>query len=149
VNNSNEPGYDVPHSGSEISLRDVLAGVCPYGGTAIGSSLREGVELIRNPSTDNPDGRSRTFAAKTIVVLTDGDNTVGDDPVDVARDELANEDVIVHTITFTPGVSQNGRRAMADVSEFGRGKHYHTDSGSALSRIFEEIANNLPTILTQ
>ena len=149
VNNSNEPGYDIPHPGSDISLRDVLAGVCPYGGTAIGSSLREGVELIRNPSTDNPDGRSRTFAAKTIVVLTDGNNTVGDNPVNVARDELATEDVIVHTITFTPGVSQAGRDAMSDVAEFGRGQHYHTDSGESLSAIFEEIANNLPTILTQ
>ena len=82
-------------------------------------------------------------------MLTDGDNTVGDDPVGVARDELANEDVIVHTITFTPGVSQAGRNAMGAVAEFGRGTHYHTDSGAALATIFEEIANNLPTIITQ
>lgn len=149
VNNSNEPGYDQPYSGTSLSLRDILPTICPYGGTAIGNSLREGVTLIRNPSTANPDGRSRPFAAKTIVVLTDGDNTVGDDPVGVARDELANEDVIVHTITFTPGVSQAGRNAMDDVAESGRGNHYHTDSGAGLSTIFEEIANNLPTIITQ
>lgn len=149
VNDSNDPGYDVPHPGSSISIRDVLPTICPYGGTAIGSSLREGVELIRNASEDNPDARSRPFAAKTIVVLTDGNNTVGDNPVNVARDELATEDVIVHTITFTPGVSDAGKEAMADVAEFGRGRHYHTDSGAALARIFEEIANNLPTILTQ
>ena len=71
------------------------------------------------------------------------------DPVDVARDELANEDIIVHTITFTPGVSQAGKDAMGDVAEYGKGKHYHTDTGAGLSKIFEEIANNLPTIITQ
>lgn len=149
VNNSNEPGYDEPHPGSSLSLRDILPTICPYGGTAIGDSLREGLYLIRSASSSDPSARARPFAAKTLVVLTDGDNTVGDNPVSVARDELANEDVIVHTITFTPGVSQNGRQAMGDVAEFGKGKHYHTNSGTGLSTIFEEIANNLPTILTQ
>jgi Flp pilus assembly protein TadG len=149
VNNSSEPGYDEPYQGSSLSLRDILPTICPYGGTAIGNSLREGLHLIRSASSGDPDARARAFAARTLVVLTDGDNTVGSNPVTVARDELANEDIIVHTITFTPGVSQNGRKAMGDVAEFGKGKHYHTNSGTGLATIFEEIANNLPTILTQ
>ena len=149
VNDSSEPGYDQPHPGSSLSLRDILPTICPYGGTAIGDSLREGLHLIRSSSSGDPDARARSFAARTLVVLTDGDNTVGDNPVNVARDELANEDIIVHTITFTPGVSQAGRDAMGDVSEHGKGKHYHTNSGTGLATIFEEIANNLPTILTQ
>ncbi len=143
VNNSNDPGYAQPHSGSSLSLREILGTICPHGSTAIGDSLREAVLVVRNPN------RARTFAAKTIVVLTDGDNTFGDDPVTVAQQELANEDVLVHTITFTPGVSTAGRTAMSSVAGFGKGRHYHTDSGGELSRIFEEIANNLPTILTE
>ena len=149
VNDSNEPGYAVPHQGSTLSLRDVLGEVVPFDGTAIGDSLRESVNIIRNPGSGNPSGRARPFAAKTIVILTDGDNTVGDNPVTVAQQEIANEDVLVHTITFTPGVSATGKAAMLKVAEFGKGKHYHTDSGDQLSTIFEEIANNLPTILTQ
>jgi Flp pilus assembly protein TadG len=149
VNNSNEPGYDVPYSGSSISIRDILPTICPYGGTAIGDSMREGAYIIRNMSDDDPQARARAFAAKTLVVLTDGDNTVGDSPVDVARDELADMDLIVHTITFTPGVSSTGKADMGSVATYGKGKHYHTDSGAALSVIFEQIANNLPTILTQ
>ncbi|QEG23162.1 pilus assembly protein TadG-related protein [Mariniblastus fucicola] len=149
VNDSSEPGYDVPYEGSTISIRDVLPTICPYAGTAIGDSMREGAWLIRNMTVDDTDARARAFAAKTIVVLTDGDSNTGDDPVDVAREELAHQDVIVHTITFTPGVSANGKSKMADVAMYGRGKHYHTDSGAGLSKIFEEIANNLPTILTQ
>ncbi len=149
VNDSSEPGYNVPYEGSTISIREVLPTICPYAGTAIGDAMREGAYLIRNMTDDDPNARARAFAAKTIVVLTDGDSNTGDDPVDVARDELANQDVIVHTITFTPGVSANGKSKMASVAEYGRGKHYHTDSGAGLSKIFEEIANNLPTILTQ
>ena len=149
VNDSSEPGYDEPYPGTEISHRGILPTICPYGNTAIGDSLREAVYIIRDATSDDSSARARPFAAKTIVVLTDGDNTVGDDPVDVARDELSTEDVIVHTITFTPGVSNAGKTAMGKVAEFGKGKHYHTDSGEALATIFEEIANNLPTILTQ
>lgn len=149
VNNSSEPGYDVPHPGSTVSIREILPTICPFNGTAIGDAMREGAYLIRNMSSDDPNARARAFAAKTIVVLTDGDSNTGDDPVDVARDELADQDVTVHTITFTPGVSTNGKAKMASVAEYGKGKHYHTDNGAALSKIFEEIANNLPTILTQ
>ncbi len=151
VNNSNEPGYAEPYGSSTLSLRDVLGTICPYGGTAIGDSLRTSVPIIRS-SNENAGGssdRARPFAAKTIVVLTDGDNTVGDNPVTVAQQEIANEDVLVHTITFTPGVSNAGRTAMQEVAAFGKGRHYHTDSGDELARIFEQIANNLPTILTQ
>ena len=149
VNNSSEPGYNVPHSGSSISIREILPTICPYGGTAIGDAMSEGAYIIRNVTTDDSNARARSFAAKTIVVLTDGDSNRGSNPVDVARDELANLDLVVHTITFTPGVSTAGKAAMGDVATYGRGKHYHTDSGAALSIIFEEIANNLPTILTQ
>ncbi len=149
VNTGNEPGYNVPHDGSSVSIREILPTICPYGGTAIGDSMREAAHIIRNVSEGDLDARARAFAAKTIVVLTDGANTVGDDPVDVARDEFANSDLIVHTITFTPGVSEKGKTAMASVAKHGKGKHYHTDNGAALAKIFEEIANNLPTILTQ
>jgi len=149
VNNSNEQGYAEPYAGSSLSLRDILGTICPYGGTAIGDSLRDAVFTIRTPTTGDSSARARPFAAKTIVVLTDGQNTVGSNPVTVAREEIANDDVLVHTITFTPGVTDEGKVAMQEVATFGKGRYYHTDSGEELARIFEEIANNLPTILTQ
>ena len=149
VNNSNDPGYDAPYGDSTISLRGILPTICPYAGTAIGDSMREGAYLIRSRTEGDTQARARAFAAKTVVILTDGDNTVGDDPETVARDELASKDLIVHTITFTRGVSEAGKAKMTKVAELCRGKHYHTDSGDGLAKIFEEIANNLPTILTQ
>ncbi len=37
---------------------------------------------------------------------------------------------------------------MQAVANIGGGKHYHADEGNALIEIFEQIANNLPTIIT-
>jgi hypothetical protein len=49
-------------------------------------------------------------------------------------------------VTFGEGADQN---LMQDVAEIGGGKHYHAATGAELVAIFEEIANNLPTILTK
>jgi hypothetical protein len=38
---------------------------------------------------------------------------------------------------------------MQDVAETGGGKHYHAATGEELVSIFQEIANNLPTILVE
>jgi hypothetical protein len=38
---------------------------------------------------------------------------------------------------------------MINVAAIGGGNHYHSDTGDDLVPIFREIANNLPTILTQ
>jgi Ca-activated chloride channel family protein len=38
---------------------------------------------------------------------------------------------------------------MKSVADIGGGKHYHAATGAELVAIFEEIANNLPTIFTQ
>ena len=89
---------------------------------------------------------ARPFAAKTIVILTDGINNGWPDAVDVTRDLVQQYNVTIHTVTFTTGAYQ---RDMQDVARIGGGKHYHADTGNELVEIFEEIANNLPTILSE
>jgi hypothetical protein len=54
--------------------------------------------------------------------------------------------VTIHTVTFGAGADQD---AMQSVAEAGYGRHYHAEDGDELVEIFEEIANNLPTILTE
>ena len=49
-------------------------------------------------------------------------------------------------MTFGEGADEE---LMEEVALIGGGKHYHAASGAELVAIFEEIANNLPTILTQ
>ncbi len=122
-------------------LRDEVHGIKPFGGTAIGEGMRIGLPPIINGAT------ARRFAAKTIVVLTDGSNNPGTlDPVTEVRRIRGLNNVTIHTVTFTAGADQS---AMQDVAKYGGGRHYHADDGYVLVEIFEEIANNLPTILTE
>ncbi len=112
----------------------------PYGGTAIGDGMTTGLPPIVNGNAARP------FAAKTIVVLTDGISNSGQDPDEAVADIMESNEVTIHTVTFTPGADKD---AMSSVAQAGHGRHYHADDGSALIAIFEEIANNLPTILTE
>ncbi len=134
-------------------LHNVVNQIMPYGATAIGKGLKEGFPLILEDSdgvydpfaTNPPD--PRPFAAKTIAVLTDGQNNKWPDPVDATRDALeSHPTVTVHTVTFSEGAEQ---QKMRDVAAVGGGRHYHANDGDELVEIFDEIANNLPTILTE
>jgi Flp pilus assembly protein TadG len=122
------------------SIRTEVSSVTPYGGTAIGDGMTTGLPPIVNGSAARP------FAAKTIVVLTDGENNSGEDPEEAVESIVAGNAVTIHTVTFSYGADQD---AMEKVAIAGHGRHYHANDGSALVHIFEEIANNLPTILTE
>ena len=121
-------------------VRNIVSQQYPNGATAIGDGMRKGFP----PIVSGPN--ARPFAAKTIVVLTDGNNNRSPDPLNVVRDIVASHNVTIHTVTFTSGANQS---AMRQVAQLGGGRHYHADSGDELVDIFEEIANNLPTILTE
>ncbi len=121
-------------------IRNRVNNINPSGATAIGKGLQTGLPPIIN----GPN--ARTFAAKTIVVLTDGINNRNPDPEDAVRGIVLGNNVTIHTVTFTPGADQT---AMKEVARLGGGRHYHANDGGTLVEIFEEIANNLPTILTE
>jgi len=128
-----QPVYD--------DLRDKVYEISPFGGTAIGEGMRIGLPPIIEGA------KARIFAAKTIVILTDGSNNPGTlDPVAEVIRIRGTNNVTIHTVTFTPGADQD---AMKEVARYGGGRHYHANDGNVLIEIFEEIANNLPTILTQ
>ena len=92
------------------------------------------------------DARARPFAAKTMVVMTDGVQNQTPWAEDIAEALVANNLLTIHTVTFGTGANQQDMR---EVAAIGGGKHYHAATGADLVRIFEEIANNLPTILTE
>lgn len=89
---------------------------------------------------------ARPFAAKTIVVLTDGEKNASEDPSDAVSEIISQPLVTIHTLTYSKGADQDAMRAVA---EAGFGRHYYADDGSELIEIFEELANYLPTILTE
>lgn len=120
-------------------IRTFVGGVRPAGWTAIGQGMQEGLPSL------TASGFARPYAAKTIVILTDGENNQMPDPVDVATNIIGSTNTTIHTVTFSHGANQDD---MADVAEIGHGKHYHANETHELIEIFEEIANNLPTIIT-
>lgn len=110
------------------------------GMTAIGRGLQDGIAGIT-------DARyARTNAARTIVVMTDGHHNRGIDPEIVAQQAREDYGITVHTVTFSSGAD---RRHMRRVAAKGGGKHWHADDQAQLVSVFEEIANNLPTLITE
>ena len=132
--------FDIPLTKNYDEIHDAIEDISPFGGTAIGTGMETGLPPIISGAN------SRTFAAKTIVVLTDGDNNNGRNPADVVRDIRLGTNVTIHTVTFTEGAVQG---PMMEVARLGGGRHYHAENGDLLIDTFEEIANNLPTVLTQ
>ncbi len=112
----------------------------PTGNTAIGLGMQTGLPALYEA------GLGRPFAAKTLIVMTDGIHNTGIDPVQVARDLVAQYNITIHTITFSAGADQARMKAVARI---GGGSHYHASNGAELIEVFEDIANNLPTVVTQ
>jgi Mg-chelatase subunit ChlD len=120
-------------------IRETVDGLNTGGSTAIGRGMNEGIQALIHAA-------ARPYASKTMVVMTDGMHNSGISPVDVAISLMSAYNLTIHTVTFGEGADQD---LMEDVAAIGGGKHYHAATGTELVAIFEEIANNLPTILTK
>jgi Ca-activated chloride channel family protein len=112
----------------------------PSGMTAIGSGMDTSLPSLFDSTSARP------LAAKTMIVMTDGMHNTGTDPVTIATQIVAQYNVTIHSVTFSPGADQD---RMEEVAEIGGGQHYHAENGEELIEVFETIANNLPTILTK
>ena len=88
---------------------------------------------------------ARDFAAKVIIVMTDGRVTVGSSPASLAS-TLASEGVMVITVTFSDEADQS---LMQDVADRGNGFHLHANNSNDLQSVFERIARELPSLLTE
>jgi len=108
------------------------------GATNISAGLDAGVVALTNPDTTRP------FAAKTMVLFTDGHATHGR-PLSDAANDAANKDITIHTVTFGDGANQTD---MLTVAEITGGNHYHAPDAQTLREIFREIALTLPIVFT-
>jgi len=111
----------------------------PSGRTAIGLGLRDGLDSVLN------DANARSYALKSIVVMTDGKHNKGIDPELVAL-EAENARVSIYSVTFSAGAE---KERMKKVAQNGKGKHVHADSASALKEAFEDIAEQLSVVLIE
>ena len=107
------------------------------GATNIEAGINRGIQALTNPSLARP------YAAKTMVLMSDGHYTQGQAPRLVAP-AAAGQDILIHTISFGEA-DQEEMQAIADATG---GNHYHAPDAQTLQDIFEEIALTLPVVFT-
>ncbi len=130
-------------------------------GTAIGSAVQSAVEAIKADTTQNgatttttaPDSTS-TAPAATIVLLSDGETTVGV-PNDTAAQQAADAGIPVNTIAFgtdagtvrTPdGQDVNvpvNRAALARIAQQTGGQGLSAESASELDSVFNKLGHDV------
>ena len=106
------------------------------GATNIGAGILKGIEVLTSSS-------ARPYAAKTMVLMSDGHYTVGTQPSLIAP-QAAAEDILIHTISF----GEADQDEMAAIADATGGNHYHAPDAATLQDIFEEIALTLPVVFT-
>ena len=120
------------------SAMDVYTQNYNSGATNIEAGIIQGVNSFATPT-------AKPWAAKVIILLTDGIVNAGGDPV-VAAQNAANQKITIFTISFALEADQ---ALMQDIATVGQGKHYHASTGGSLATVFQDIARNLPILLTQ
>lgn len=119
-------------------IRTAFAPKRPGGSTAIGLGLKDGLASV------GTDPLRRSFAERTVIVMTDGIHNTGIAPDIVAR--TAPTDVTIHTITFGSDADQ---ARMRQVAAIGRGQHFHAASNQDLVQVFRQLALTLPVVLVE
>jgi len=107
------------------------------GSTCISAGIDEGIKVLTGKKT-------RPFAVKTMIVMTDGIHNLGKEPLLSAKD-AATKDIVIHTITFSDDADI---KRMKDVAAATGGRHYHAPTAADLTKIFKEIASTLPVLTT-
>jgi hypothetical protein len=89
--------------------------------------------------------RARPYAGKTLVFLTDGFRTAGNDPIPSAQ-YAATMNIVIYTVSFGANFNQSELIAIANATG---GKHYHAPDPATLNAIFREIALTTSVMLTK
>ena len=132
---------DVPLSFDYSQSMNFVLGLQANGMTNIGMGIDDGVRQLTQ------QGRHRLVARPVLVVMTDGQHNQNRDPELAAREALAqNPNLIIHTVTFSPGAEQGRMRRIATI---GNGRHHHATSIQELRAVFEDIARTAGTSLIE
>jgi hypothetical protein len=106
------------------------------GMTNIAAGITKGIQALTSSA-------ARPYAAKTMVLMSDGAYTQGQQPSLVAP-QAAAKDIIIHTITF----GEANPAEMQAIADATGGNHYIAPDAATLQDIFEEIALTLPVVFT-
>ena len=121
------------------SLRTIPGGILPDGSTAVGDGMEQGFAALSGMN-------ARLGAVPTVIVMSDGINRRGANPVSVARRIVRDSpNIVIHTVTF--GAEANIPE-MEQIAEIGSGKHYHASTTDELVAVFKELAGTFRTLIT-
>jgi hypothetical protein len=118
------------------SAMGVLSAKKFNGMTNIGAGITKGIQALTS-------AQARPYAAKTMVLMSDGAYTEGTRPSLIAP-QAANHDIVIHTITF----GEANPAEMQAIADATGGNHYIAPDAARLQEIFEEIALTLPVVFT-
>ena len=123
-------------------LNDITNNFCG-GSTAIGRGMIEGIDIVANQGNDRP------FAARVMVVLTDGIHNTPT-PTTITPEEIAvdaaAEDITIFSVTFSDFAEQ---ARMQTVAETGNGQHFHAPTSEELVDVFRTIAQTAANLITE
>lgn len=128
----------IPMTTNLQSINQRLSQLSPDGFTAIGRGMQVGLTTFSDP-------QARPFALRAMIVMTDGHHNTGIHPSNVV-DSARQQDVTVHTITFSAGANQ---QTMRQVANAGGGIHIHANNNAQLEEAFREIAKQLSVLLIE
>ena len=105
-----------------------LISIKARGKTPIAASLEKGAEGLKS-----------FYGKKTIILISDGEETCGGDPVKTARKikEEFGIDIAIHVIGFD--VKGKGREQLAGIAKAGGGNYYSADNAQQLKDSLTEI----------
>ncbi len=107
------------------------------------TNLGEGMQVARQQLLTSP--QSSLHAARTIVLLTDGQPNLGPDPYAEAL-LCRDAKITVHTISYSAFANTTLMQSIADVTG---GSYYAAPTAATLQTAFQKIGRDLPVLLTQ
>ena len=154
---SSTAGVAVAPTRSRAEVTTALAGLHAEGGTAIGEAIRRSLSVARppggvRPATPRAPGDDK---ARVILLLSDGQNSIGIEPR-IAAEEAAAEGVRIYTIAFgtpegTVDLGPGGSPipvppdpdALRAVAETTGGSFFEADDAGTLERVYDQIGSRV------
>ncbi len=136
-NNASDINCPLNENGAAVnSAMATLSSTTFNGATDIGAGISKGIQVLTSAS-------ARPYAAKTMVLMSDGAYNQGQVPHVVAA-QAATHEIIIHTITY----GEADPVEMKAISDATGGNNYIAPDAQSLQDAFEEIALTLPVIFT-
>jgi hypothetical protein len=136
---NNASNINCPLSANSSAVTSAMASLSATkfnGATNIAAGITKGIQVLTSAS-------ARPYAAKTMVLMSDGAYNQGQVPHVVAA-QAAAQDIIIHTITY----GEADPVEMKAISDATGGNNYIAPNAQALQDAFEEIALTLPVVFT-